>query len=84
MALVGCRECASEISDSAQTCPRRGVRAGRNDVHLRASRNRHRRHDVKIHVYVDGNFRGEVGPGAWIEPKSRRAPTRCARHDQWR
>ena len=67
MALIACRECASEISDSAQTCPRCGVSgpAGMTYIYVRRATGIVGM-TSKVHVYVDGNFRGEVGPGAWI------------------
>lgn len=53
MALVACRECGSEISDSATTCPRCGVSAPGGVTALTFERHGALNAGVKVAVFVD-------------------------------
>lgn len=55
MALVSCRECGSEVSDSAVTCPKCGVAGPAGDGRLVvARRKKFANGGVRIDVRVDG------------------------------
>ena len=68
MALVKCRECSSEISDSAVTCPRCGVSAPAGMVSLTFIRSGTYGRASRIEVFVDQKPFGKVvgNPGVVV------------------
>lgn len=60
MALVKCRECASDVSDSAATCPRCGVSAPAGMATLTFVRTGLRNGAVPVEVFVDGKPYGTM------------------------
>lgn len=64
MALVKCRECSSEISDSAATCPRCGVSAPAGMASLTFVRSGFLNSGIRVEVFVDqkpfGTVRGRT------------------------
>lgn len=60
MALIQCRECGSEISDSAATCPRCGVSAPGGTGTLTFVRPSLLNGAVGVEVYVDGQPYGKL------------------------
>jgi hypothetical protein len=72
MALVKCRECSSEISDSAATCPRCGVSAPAGVASLTFIRSGTYGRAVRIEVLVDqkpfGKVRGQPGVVVPVTP----------------
>lgn len=60
MALVACRECNAEISDSAATCPRCGVSAPAGTGTLTFARPSLQSGAIPIEVFVDGKPYGRL------------------------
>jgi hypothetical protein len=64
MALVKCRECGNEVSDSAVTCPRCGVDGPAGAGRLKVTRRRQMNGSAfSIFVAIDGNTRGKLRSG---------------------
>lgn len=60
MALVACRECGSEISESAATCPRCGVSAPAGLASLTFVRAGLTGRAIRVEVRVDGQPQGAI------------------------
>ena len=60
MALVNCRECSSEVSASAETCPRCGVSAPAGMVTLTFIRSGTYGRAERVEVFVDQKPFGKV------------------------
>lgn len=60
MALVACRECGSEISDSAATCPRCGVAAPAGTGTITFVRPSLQSGAIGVEVFVDGKPYGRL------------------------
>jgi hypothetical protein len=60
MALIQCRECGADISDSAATCPRCGVSAPGGTGTLTLLRPQFRNGAIGVEVYVDGRPYGSL------------------------
>ena len=60
MALIQCRECTSEISDSAATCPRCGVSAPGGTGTLTFVRPSLLNGAIGVEVFVDGQPYGKL------------------------
>jgi hypothetical protein len=60
MALVKCRECGSQISDSAATCPHCGVSAPAGAASLTFVRPKFTGSAVRIEIFVDGQPFGNI------------------------
>ena len=72
MALVKCRECSSEISESAATCPRCGVSAPAGVASLTFVRHGVLNAGMKVAVFVDqqsfGMIRGNTNVVVPVTP----------------
>jgi hypothetical protein len=62
MALIKCRECGSEISDSAATCPRCGVSAPGGTGTLTFIRPSLLNGAIGVEIHVDGQPYGRIRP----------------------
>lgn len=62
MALVRCRECSSEISNAAATCPRCGVSAPTGTGTLTFVRPSLSSAAIGVEVFVDGQPYGKLRP----------------------
>jgi hypothetical protein len=64
VALVKCRECSSEISEAAATCPRCGVSAPGGTASLTFTRSGFVNSGIRIEVFIDqqpfGTLRGKT------------------------
>lgn len=62
MALINCRECKSEISDAAATCPRCGIPAPAGTGTLTFVRPSLRSAAIGVEVFVNGQPYGKLRP----------------------
>jgi zinc-ribbon domain len=60
MAMIQCRECGADISDSAATCPKCGVPAPGGTGTLTFIRPQFRNGAIGVEVYVDGQPFGNL------------------------
>ncbi len=64
MAMVACRECGSEVSDKARTCPRCGVDSPAGQAQLEIRRvSRLTGALISLDVWVDSSHAGALGSG---------------------
>jgi hypothetical protein len=69
VALVECRECGSQISESAATCPRCGVSAPAGVGSLTFVRSGFVNSGLRVEVFVDGQPFGTIrGKGRVVVP----------------
>ena len=68
MALMNCRECQSQVSDAAVTCPRCGVDGPAGTGRLVVTRQKQLMAAIlPVSVVIDGVIRGKVSPGQELQ-----------------